>query len=149
MNITNFMQTLGKGMYFRVCTCLCLNLITSTHLHADTSMTLDPTKPPVEVLAITMGEDATQHSNVVLNGIKQDGQASFAILNDTFVRVGEVYKGYRLVAVRQSHVILEDEAKEKTTLSMNVVDFKKSTTGAPPTGKSRKRQSSASSLQHH
>lgn len=119
---------------------LCLGVMVNADLHADGSVGVDPTKPPAEVLENTLGGDASHSGNVVLNGIKQDGKASFAILNDTFVRVGEVYKGYRLLAVRQGHVVLEDEAKQKVTLSMNVVDFKKSATIASPPGKARKRQ---------
>lgn len=95
-------------------------------LHAEERVMVDPTKPPSEVLARTSGESESS-SNVVLSGIKQDGKASFAILNDTFVRVGEVFKGYRLLSVNQSHVILEDEAKQKLKLTLSLGDFKKST----------------------
>lgn len=127
---------------------LCLGGMVSAGLHAETGATIDPTKPPSEVLANTLGGDAAHSDNVVLSGIKQDGKASFAILNDTFVRVGEVYKGYKLRAVHPDHVILEDESGQKLKLSMQLVNFKKSTTNGRPSGKSSMRTSKNSKTQN-
>lgn len=115
-------------------------------LHAETDAIQDPTKPPASVLAGTLG-DAAQGENIVLSGIKHDGKASFAILNDTFVRLGDMYKEYRLIAVHTGKAILEDESKQKLTLTMNVVDFKKATTAASSPAKKKKRQPKASSTQ--
>lgn len=136
------------GRILKFCLGLCLGGMVGADLHAETVASQDPTKPPAEVLASTLG-DAAQSESIVLSGIKHDGKASFAILNDTFVRVGDTYKGYRLMAVNSGQVILEDESKQKLTLSMNVVDFKKATTAASSPVKKKKRQSKASSMQSH
>lgn len=127
---------------------LSLGLMVSCDLYADVSLTMDPTKPPAEVLAKTLGVDEAHSDNIVLNGIKEDGKASFAILNDTLVRIGETYKGHRLIAVHQAYVILEDELKQKLKLSLNMADFKKSTTGVSSKSKNRKRQPKFSHVQN-
>lgn len=85
----------------------------------------DPTRPPAEVIARMGDSDKSGSGNIVLNGVKQDGKTSLAILNGNLVKLGEVYQGYRLISVKDSHVVLEDESHQKLTLSMNIVDFKK------------------------
>jgi hypothetical protein len=85
----------------------------------------DPTKPPPEVIARMGDIDKSSSGNIVLNGVKQDGKTSLAILNGNLVKLGEVYQGYRLISVKDSHVVLEDESHQKLTLSMNIVGFKK------------------------
>lgn len=85
----------------------------------------DPTRPPPEVIARMGDIDKSGSGNIVLNGVKQDGKTSLAILNGNLVKLGEVYQGYRLISVKDSHVVLEDESHQKLTLSMNIVDFKK------------------------
>lgn len=143
MKTNTFIYT---GGMLQLCLGLCLGGMVGADLHAETVASQDPTKPPAEVLANTLG-DAAQSESIVLSGIKQDGKASFAILNDTFVRVGDLYKGYRLVAVNSGQAILEDESRQKLTLTMNVVDFKKTATAASSPVKKKKRQSKASSTQ--
>jgi len=135
-----------KVRIFQLCLGMFLGGIVGGDLHAEADAIQDPTKPPASVLAGTLG-DAAQAGNIVLSGIKHDGKASFAILNDTFVRVGEMYKEYRLIAVHSGKAILEDESKQKLTLTMNVVDFKKPTTTAGSPANQKKRRSKVSSTE--
>lgn len=130
----------------QLCLGLCLGGMIGADLHAETVASQDPTKPPAEVLANTLG-DAAQSQSIVLSGIKHDGKASFAILNDTFVRVGDMYKEYRLIAVHSGKAILEDESKQKLTLTMNVIDFKKATSAVSSPAKKKKWQPKDSSAQ--
>lgn len=134
-----------KDRLLQLCLGVCLGGMVALEGYAETAVTQDPTKPPAEVLAGTLGD--AQSEAIVLNGIKQDGKASIAILNDTFVRVGDRYKGYRLIAVHAGQAILEDESKQKLTLTMDVVDFKKATTAASSPVK-KKRQSKDSSTRN-
>lgn len=135
-----------KTRILQLCLGLCLVGMVGANLHAEADGMHDPTKPPASVLAGTLG-DAAQSESIVLSGIKHDGKASFAILNDTFVRVGDMYKEYRLIAVHSGKAILEDESKQRLTLTMNVIDFKKATTAASSPVKKKKRQPQDSSAQ--
>lgn len=99
----------------------------------------DPTKPPLEVMSMMPDADQTQAGVLVLSGVKDNGKNSFAIVNNTMVRMGDSYQGYRLIGVHGKQAIFVDQGRNKMTLSMDVVDYRKSSSvQTPPKGIKRK-----------
>lgn len=117
------MKVITKKIILFMLTVLAVHVCKAAEI--DVTGTSDPTRPPAEVIARMGDIDKSGSGSIVLNGVKQDGKTSLAILNGNLVKLGEVYQGYRLISVKDSHVVLEDESHQKLTLSMNIVDFKK------------------------
>ncbi len=103
----------------------------------------DPTRPPMEVMAMMPDTVQPQASALVLSGVKDNGKASFAIVNNQMLRLGESIQGYRLLAVKDEHAILADQGGNKMTLHLEVVDYRSKPSSSVVKRKVSKRKHSA------
>lgn len=95
-------------------------------VHAESSTMQDPTKPPIDVLSRMSGNmAASQAQMLVLSGLKTSGGQSVAIVNNTFVKIGDVIQGYRFKGVQGQQAIFEDESHQRLVLKPNIVDYRK------------------------
>lgn len=86
---------------------------------------IDPTQPPTEILS-RMPQAAEQSELVpVLSAVKSNGKHSFAIINNTLLRLGDSIQGNRLVAVSANTATLLNRTQQKTVLRVGVVDYRK------------------------
>lgn len=107
-------------------TLLLAGLMLACLAHAENPSLQDPTKPSIEVLASMpeMAAVADVHS-LALSGLKTNGAQSVAIVNNTFVKVGDSVQGYRFVGVKGQEAIFEDESHQRLLLKPNIVDYRK------------------------
>lgn len=92
---------------------------------AEESGLVDPTRPPPEVMQMLELPDANVQPVLTLSALKESGKDSFAIINNTVVRLGEVFQGYTLIKVSGTQAVLVDAGKNKTTLALEMVDYRR------------------------
>jgi hypothetical protein len=76
----------------------------------------DPTQPPqaAATLSATPGMSAGSGGGYTLTSIRVSGNTRRALLNDKWVRQGERVDGARVVAIRETEVVLATEAGRET-----------------------------------
>lgn len=100
----------------------------------------DPTQPPPEVLErMPQAEEQVQVVQT-LTAVKSQGKDSFAVINQTMLRLGDVLQGNRLIAVTANSATLINDAKQKTVLTLALVDYRKPVASAATPQKPAKRK---------
>lgn len=125
----------------------CLTLLVSasclflgTNVFAEGNNLQDPTKPPLEVLSRMPGNETSMEIRpLTLSGLKKNGMQSVAIINNTFVKVGDVFQGYRFIGVKGEMAIFEDESHQRLMLQPDIVDYRKFDS-IKPVSKKRQKQ---------
>lgn len=106
---------------------------------------VDPTQPPAEILS-RMPQSGEQGERIpVLTAVKSHGKDSFAIINNSMLRIGDQIQGSRLLSVTPNSATLINNAQQKTELKVGVVDYRKPVQVSPPPNKPAKRKRIAKS----
>lgn len=96
------------------------------NVHAEENTLQDPTKPPIDVLSRMPGNMAASDTqSLVLSGLKISGAQSVAIVNNSFVKIGDVVQGYRFTGIKGEQAVFEDNSHQKLLLKPNIVDYRK------------------------
>lgn len=102
----------------------------------------DPTQPPPEVL--NRMPQATEQMAITptLTAVRSQGKESFAVINQTMLRLGDKLQDNRLIAVTANSATLINAAQQKTVLTLGLVDYRKPISIDSPHQKPAKRKAS-------
>lgn len=124
-----------------VCT-ICL--LYAKNVYSESNSMQDPTKPPFEVLSrMPANGIPTAQRPLTLNGLKKSGTQSVAIVNNTFIKVGDIFQGYRFIGVKDEQAIFEDEGHQRLILKPDIVDYRKFDSIKPVSKKRQKKMFSS------
>jgi len=89
---------------------------------------VDPTKPPVSVMAYFPNAQAQTERPWELTAIQENGKSGFAVVNGQMVPVGASYEGFKLTSVKNRQAVFISKVGEKKVLGMGLASFMEHTT---------------------
>jgi hypothetical protein len=84
---------------------------------------VDPTKPPVSVMAYFPNAQSQTERPWELTAIQENGKSGFAVVNGQMVLVGASYEGFKLTSVKNRQAVLISKTGEKKVLGMGLSSF--------------------------